>query len=94
MKLTKYILAAVAIVFAAVLAFMLAGVIFNLLWYVLIFGVLGAGVFVVYKLFSGTDTPQIEENRLPLLHSQTIEQDMIKTDRLLEEYKNKLSNEK
>jgi hypothetical protein len=88
MKFAKLLAAAAVVVFAAVLAFMLVGLVMNIVWYLFVFALIGAAGYAAYRLLAGkSDSKQLGgRNDAPLF-----EDDFERADRLLNEYKKKLS---
>jgi hypothetical protein len=88
MKLAKLLAAVAVVIFAAVLAYMLIGLIINVVWYLFVFAVIGAAGYGAYKLFAAkNDSKQLDSK--DDLRVETNEFD--RADRLLDEYKKKLS---
>ncbi|MDQ4122775.1 MAG: hypothetical protein M3209_15160 [Acidobacteriota bacterium] len=88
MKFAKLLAVVAVIIFAAIFAFMLVGVVMNILWYLFVFALIGAAAYGAYKLFA----PQKSAKRLDSkndLQFETSEFD--RADRLLDEYKKNLS---
>lgn len=88
MKFAKLLAALAVVVFAVVLAYLLLGVILNLVWYLFIFALVGAAAYGAYKLFA----PEKNAKRLDAKNDLQFETDeFARTDRTLDEYKKKLS---
>ena len=81
MKNIKTILIIVAVVFGAVIAFSVLGLIITLVQYVFWLGVIGIGGVTAYKLFKKSDSPQLE-GKTPVNQLEI-------ADRTLEEYRQK-----
>jgi hypothetical protein len=87
MKFAKLLAAVAIVVFAAVLAFMLVGFVLNIVWYLFVFALVGAAGYAAYKLLAGkNNSKQLEAKKDSLL-----EDDFERADRLIGEYKKKLS---
>lgn len=88
MKLAKLIVVLAAVVFAAVLVYMLVGWILSLVWYVFVFAIVGAAGYGVYKILAQkSDSKRLDTKDDLLLTDNKFE----KADRLLSEYKKKLT---
>jgi hypothetical protein len=88
MKLARLLAVVAAVIFAAVLVYMLVGWILSLVWYVFVFAIVGAAGYGVYKLFAQRDgSKQLNAKDDLLLADNKFE----KADRLLSEYKKKIS---
>jgi hypothetical protein len=88
MKLAKLLAAVAVVVFAAVLAYMLIGLIINVVWYLFVFAVIGAAGYGAYKLFAAkNDSKQLDSKNDSMIDDNEFD----RADRLLDEYKKKLS---
>lgn len=88
MKFAKLLAAVAVIVFAALLAYLVVGVILNIVWYLFVFAVIGVAGYGAYKLFA----PKNNAKRLDSKNDLRFETDEFeRADRLLDEYKKKLS---
>ena len=88
MKFAKLLAVVAAIVFAAILAFALIGVVMNIVWYLFVFAVIGAIGYAGYKLFA----PQKKSKQLDSKNDLLFENNEFeRADRLLDEYKKKLT---
>jgi hypothetical protein len=88
MKFAKLLAAVAVIVFAAVLAFMLVGLVMNIVWYLFVFAIIGAAAYGAYKLFA----PEKNAKRLDAKNDLQFGNDEFdRADRALDEYKKKLS---
>ena len=88
MKFAKLLAVVVAIVFAAILAFTLIGVVMNIVWYLFVFAVIGAWGYAGYRLFA----PQKKSKQLDSKNDLLFENNEFeRADRLLDEYKKKLT---
>ena len=88
MKFAKLLAAVAVVVFVAILAFMLIGVIMNVVWYLFVFAVIGAAAYGAYKLYA----PKTDAKRLDSRNDLRVETDEFeRADRLIDEYKKKLS---
>ena len=84
MNIIKLILVAIGLILAAMLAFSIIGIVYSLVWYLFVFGVVAIGGFVGYKLLQkGGNSPQLED-KTPITIAE-----MTNLDRELEEYKQK-----
>ncbi|HSK74048.1 MAG TPA: hypothetical protein VK892_20280 [Pyrinomonadaceae bacterium] len=84
MDFIKYILIALGLFTAVILLFWLIGVVYSLIWYLFIAGIIGVVGYAGYKFLAGKDeTPQLEE-KTPIAIAE-----MQDFDRALEEYKQK-----
>ncbi len=92
MKFAKLIIAVAALVFAVALAFMLIGIIINLLWYAFVIAAIAAIGYVAYKVLANSKTPQLEEAKTPVFETSRANRELTEADRLLERYKNKISS--
>lgn len=81
MKNIKTILILIAVVFGAVIAFSVLGLILTLIQYVFWLSVIGIAGVTAYKLFKKSDSPQLE-GKTPITQLEI-------ADRTLEEYKQK-----
>lgn len=92
MKPVKLLVILAAVVFAAVLIYtlvgMLIGVVLSLVWYAFVFALAAAAGYGVYKLFAGKNESRRLESRDDLLIEN---REFERADRLLSEYKKKLS---
>jgi hypothetical protein len=88
MKLAKLLAAVAVVIFAAVLAYMLIGLIINVVWYLFVFAVIGAAGYGAYKLFAAKNhSKQLDSKN----DSMIDDNEFNRADRLLDEYKKKLS---
>ena len=84
MDYIKYILIALGLFTAIILLFWLIGIVYSLIWYLFIAGIIGAIGYAGYKFLAGSEeTPKLEE-KTPIAISE-----MQDFDRALEEYKEK-----
>lgn len=84
MNFIKIILAALALILAAWLAFSVIGIIYSALWYLFLLGIVAVGGTVGYKFLMRNKEPQkLKENQ------PTVIAEMQNADRALEEYKRK-----
>lgn len=84
MNWLKYLLIALGLIFAGLLVFSIVGLIYHVIWYLVVIGVLAGGGYVGYKLFKKDDDSLKLENKTPMAISE-----MKNADRTLEEYKRK-----
>ena len=88
MKFAKLLVAIVALVAALILASMLIGVVMNIVWYLFVFAVVGALGYAGYKLFA----PQKKSKQLDSKNDLLFEDNEFeRADRLLDEYKKRLT---
>jgi hypothetical protein len=88
MKLAKFLAAVAVVVFAVVLAYMLIGLIINVVWYLFVFAVIGAAGYGAYKLFAAkNNSKQLDSKNDSMIDDNEFD----RADRLLDEYKKKLS---
>lgn len=88
MKFAKLLAAIAAIVFAAILAFTLIGIVMNIVWYLFVFAVIGALGYAGYKLFEPKKKSKQLDSKNDLLFETN---EFERADRLLDEYKKKLT---
>jgi hypothetical protein len=84
MKLWKLILGLLVVVFGVYLGFMLLGLVYTVLWYLIAVAILGGIGYGAYRLMSADDPKQLGEKSV-----SQIELDNAKIVRDLEEYKRK-----
>ena len=94
MKFAKLIITIAAVVFAAILAFMLIGFLMNLVWYLLIFAALGGAAYIGFKLLQRSQPKQIEQSEMPILEHRQATRELKNAERILDEYRNKLNSGK
>jgi hypothetical protein len=85
MKIVKLILGIIAVFLAVWLGFAVVGLVYSLLFYVVIIGVLGGAGYAGYKLLTQKDTPELSSYD----ESSQIEMDNLKSVKELEELKQK-----
>jgi hypothetical protein len=86
MKIVKIIIATIVIILAVMLGLSLIGVVYSVLWYLVIFGILSLGGFTAYKFLKFTKTPELEAKD-PISQIQ-YDDDIVAKQ--LEEYRQKL----
>jgi hypothetical protein len=85
MKIVKLILGIVAVFFAVWLGFAVVGLLYSLLFYAVIVGVLGVAGFAGYKMLTAKDTPELNSYD----GISQFEMDDLKSVKQLEEMKRK-----
>lgn len=84
MNWLKYILIALGLIFAAMLASSVIGIIYGAFWYLFLVGVVAVGGYVGYRLLKKDDDSLKLEGKTPTAISELRD-----ADRALEEYKRK-----
>jgi hypothetical protein len=85
MKIIKLIVAVVAVFLAVWFGFAVVGLVYSLLFYVVVAAVLGAAGYAGYKLLIQKDTPELN----PYNEVSQIEMDDLKSVKQLDELKRK-----